>query len=157
MGETHSAAALPYVLVKVRARLSGLPSQDVVETVSLSEISGVPQVPSHVRGVLNLPGRVLPLASQLKKIDAPHRRIHLRGAEALACAARGEHDRASALRRDIRESDRLEAFAAESSGRLVSSIRKRARDEQLVMSLTPRASWRLSGVCVAGVGPFDLA
>jgi len=127
--------------------------------------------------------------SQLKKIDAPHRRIHLRGAEALACAARGEHDRARAISRDIRErelagtlalfaetrmalrdahrevavvtqaggrqmavavdgieavehlketdSDRLEAYVPEFSGGLVSSIRKRARDEQLVMVVAP--------------------
>jgi chemotaxis signal transduction protein len=157
--------------------LYAFPSEAVDEMASLARVHPVPEVPPHIRGVIDLRGQVvtvvdlrvrlgLPsaaddlrallatfeareqdhrkwidaldvairerrdftlatdphrcafgrwydslktnnvmLATQLKKIDQPHQRVHRRGAEALALSAAGQHDQAQALARDIRERD----------------------------------------------------
>jgi purine-binding chemotaxis protein CheW len=154
--------------------LFGFPATNVVEMVSLKDVHQMPGVPSHVRGVMNLRGQVIPvidlrlyfgmpsarqalddlvnifdareqdhrrwmdaldtairnrtefklaldphkcafgrwydslrtddvvLSAQLRKIDAPHQRIHQRGAEALACLAQNDVDGAVRIAEDIR-------------------------------------------------------
>ncbi len=71
MNLQQANGATPYVLVKLREGLFALPSAQVVEMVLLSGVSAVPQVPPHVRGVINLRGKVLPLVDLRRRLGMP--------------------------------------------------------------------------------------
>jgi hypothetical protein len=55
------AGALPWVVARVDQTLFALNSQFVREMVSVPAVTAVPNAPPHVRGVINLRGRALPL------------------------------------------------------------------------------------------------
>ena len=50
-----------YVIVKVSGQSYGLPVKHVREMLVLPEVTEVPKSPSHMRGIINLRGRVIPL------------------------------------------------------------------------------------------------
>jgi purine-binding chemotaxis protein CheW len=50
-----------WIVVRLQQRLFAVPSAAVMEMLAIPEMRSVPHVPSHIRGVMNLRGRVLPL------------------------------------------------------------------------------------------------
>ena len=61
-GEFHSAAlAGKYLTFALSNEEYGLPVLKVREIIKMMDITTVPQVPGHVRGVINLRGKVIPV------------------------------------------------------------------------------------------------
>ena len=50
-----------YLLFQSSGLLFGVPASDVVEIITNHVITWVPLLPSHVRGVINLRGQILPI------------------------------------------------------------------------------------------------
>jgi chemotaxis signal transduction protein len=50
-----------WIVVRLQEQLFAVPSATVMEMLAMPEMRSVPRVPSHIRGVMNLRGRVMPL------------------------------------------------------------------------------------------------
>lgn len=50
-----------WIVVRLQEQLFAVPSATVMEMLAMPEMRSVPHVPSHIRGVMNLRGRVMPL------------------------------------------------------------------------------------------------
>jgi purine-binding chemotaxis protein CheW len=68
-----SAAALAgkYLTFSLGAEEYGLPVLKVREIIKVMDITPVPQVPAHVRGVINLRGKVIPVIDLRAKFGLP--------------------------------------------------------------------------------------
>jgi chemotaxis signal transduction protein len=71
MKTAHDSREGSYILVKVGGRLFGFQTAAIAEMVSLTEIHQVPDVPPHVRGVINLRGRVIPVLDLRMRLGMP--------------------------------------------------------------------------------------
>ena len=72
-GTGFSAASLAgkYLTFSLGAEEYGLPVLKVREIIKLMDITPVPQVPAHVRGVINLRGKVIPVIDLRAKFSLP--------------------------------------------------------------------------------------
>jgi purine-binding chemotaxis protein CheW len=72
-GAGFSAAALAgkYLTFSLGAEEYGLPVLKVREIIKVMDITPVPQVPAHVRGVINLRGKVIPVIDLRAKFSLP--------------------------------------------------------------------------------------
>ena len=68
---TPQAMAGKYLTFGLAAEEYGLPVLKVREIIKVMPITGVPQVPSHVRGVINLRGKVIPVIDLRLKFGLP--------------------------------------------------------------------------------------
>jgi chemotaxis signal transduction protein len=50
-----------WIVVRLQKQLFAVPSAAVMEMLAMPEMRSVPHVPSHIRGVMNLRGRVMPV------------------------------------------------------------------------------------------------
>lgn len=50
-----------WIVLRLQEQLFAVPSATVVEMLAMPEIRSVPRVPSHIRGVMNLRGRIMPV------------------------------------------------------------------------------------------------
>jgi chemotaxis signal transduction protein len=50
-----------WIVVRLQEQLFAVPSATVMEMLAMPEMRSVPRVPPHIRGVMNLRGRVMPL------------------------------------------------------------------------------------------------
>jgi purine-binding chemotaxis protein CheW len=75
--DTHArhvvAAAGKYLTFALGREEYGLPVLKVREIIKIMDITQVPQVPAHVRGVINLRGRVIPVIDLRLKFGFPAR------------------------------------------------------------------------------------
>lgn len=61
-----------YLTFALGAEEYGLPVLKVREIIKVMDITQVPQVPAHVRGVINLRGKVIPVIDLRAKFGLPH-------------------------------------------------------------------------------------
>lgn len=59
--ESHSTLAGKYLTIELASEAYGLAVLKVREIIRLQKITPVPQMPDHVKGVINLRGRVIPI------------------------------------------------------------------------------------------------
>ena len=62
-----------YLTFALAAEEYGLPVLKVREIMKIMEITAVPQAPGHVKGVINLRGKVIPVVDLRLKFGFPHR------------------------------------------------------------------------------------
>ena len=67
----HRIEDILWTTVSVANRLFAIPAQTVQSMVPLPPVTQVPQVPAHVRGVINLRGRLLPLLDLRVRLGLP--------------------------------------------------------------------------------------
>ena len=60
-----------YLTVVIAGEFYGIAVQSVREIIRLQRITPVPQLPAHVRGVINLRGRVIPIIDLRMKFGLP--------------------------------------------------------------------------------------
>lgn len=70
-GFVAAALAGKYLTFALGAEEYGLPVLKVREIIKVMDITQVPQVPSHVRGVINLRGKVIPVIDLRAKFGFP--------------------------------------------------------------------------------------
>jgi purine-binding chemotaxis protein CheW len=70
---TTDAAEMPWVLARVGDGLFALTTNDVREMVSTPHVVLVPEVPPHVRGIINLRGTVMPLVDLRRRFGGQSR------------------------------------------------------------------------------------
>ena len=61
MAPDISKRAGKYLIFHLRAEEFGAPALKVLEIMGLQDITTIPQVPAHVKGVINLRGKVIPV------------------------------------------------------------------------------------------------
>ncbi|MCC7416236.1 MAG: purine-binding chemotaxis protein CheW [Acidobacteria bacterium] len=66
-----AAAAGKYLTFALAAEEYGLPVLKVREIIKMMDVTGVPQVPAHIKGVINLRGRVIPVIDLRLKFALP--------------------------------------------------------------------------------------
>jgi purine-binding chemotaxis protein CheW len=71
MSEQQKAAAGKYLTFALAQEEYGLPVLKVREIIKMMDITGVPQVPGHVKGVINLRGKVIPIIDLRLKFGLP--------------------------------------------------------------------------------------
>ncbi|HVZ23192.1 MAG TPA: chemotaxis protein CheW, partial [Vicinamibacterales bacterium] len=73
MSETQKAAAAAgkYLTFALAQEEYGLPVLKVREIIKIMDITSVPQVPAHVKGVINLRGKVIPIVDLRAKFGLP--------------------------------------------------------------------------------------
>ena len=71
MSEQQKAAAGKYLTFALAEEEYGLPVLKVREIIKMMDITGVPQVPGHVKGVINLRGKVIPIIDLRLKFGLP--------------------------------------------------------------------------------------
>jgi chemotaxis signal transduction protein len=59
---------MPWAIVQVKNQLFAIATQDMREMLIMPETTQVPGVPAHIRGVINLRGRVLPVLDLRKRM-----------------------------------------------------------------------------------------
>lgn len=71
--ESFSATELAgkYLLVVLAGEAYGIPVLNVREIIRLQKITPVPQLPPHVKGVINLRGRIIPVLDLRLAFDLP--------------------------------------------------------------------------------------
>lgn len=69
---TAQAAPGKYLTFHVGRETYGIPVLRTREIIRLPKITPVPQMPAHVRGVINLRGRVIPVADLRIRFGLPH-------------------------------------------------------------------------------------
>jgi purine-binding chemotaxis protein CheW len=71
---TSSAATLAgkYLTFILNRECYGIPVLKVREIIRLASITGVPQMPSYVKGVINLRGRIIPVIDLCDKFGLAH-------------------------------------------------------------------------------------
>ena len=60
-----------WTVVILQDKLFALPVEDVETMVTLPPVSAVPNMPEHVRGVINLRGKVMPVVDLRKRLGMP--------------------------------------------------------------------------------------
>ncbi len=60
-----------WILCRLEDNLFGFPSELVQEMLAIPPVRSVPQLPSHVRGVINLRGRVIPMIDLRLRLGMP--------------------------------------------------------------------------------------
>lgn len=68
---THDRRAGKYLAFHLGAEEFGIPVLSVREIMGLQDITAVPQTPAHVRGVINLRGKVIPVLDLRLKFGLP--------------------------------------------------------------------------------------
>jgi purine-binding chemotaxis protein CheW len=71
MSEQQKATAGKYLTFALAHEEYGLPVLKVREIIKMMDITGVPQVPGHVKGVINLRGKVIPIIDLRLKFGLP--------------------------------------------------------------------------------------
>jgi purine-binding chemotaxis protein CheW len=71
MSEVKKAAAGKYLTFALAQEEYGLPVLKVREIIKIMDITAVPQVPTHVKGVINLRGKVIPIIDLRLKFGLP--------------------------------------------------------------------------------------
>ena len=73
MSEHHKtpAAAGKYLTFALADEEYGLPVLKVREIIKMMDVTSVPQVPRHIRGVINLRGKVIPIVDLRLKFGLP--------------------------------------------------------------------------------------
>jgi purine-binding chemotaxis protein CheW len=73
MSETTKSVAAPgkYLTFALAQEEYGLPVLKVREIIKIMDITAVPQVPPHVKGVINLRGKVIPIIDLRLKFGMP--------------------------------------------------------------------------------------
>ena len=71
--ESHAPAALPgkYLVITIGGESYGIPVTKVRQIVRLLPITPVADMPPHVRGVINLRGRIVPLVDLRRRFGLP--------------------------------------------------------------------------------------
>ena len=67
----NESAAGKYLTFALAQEEYGVPVLKVREIIKMMDITGVPQVPSHVKGVINLRGKVIPIVDLRLKFNLP--------------------------------------------------------------------------------------
>lgn len=81
------------VIVTLASRPFALQATSVVEMVSLPGVHAVPGMPSHIRGVINLRGRVMPLVDLRLRMGLPPAESELQSFSAIFDARADDHRR----------------------------------------------------------------
>ena len=68
---------LPFVLFQLKAGLYAVSSKNVREIVMLPKVTGIPNAPPEIRGVINLRGKVMPLLDLRVKLGLPSAQTEL--------------------------------------------------------------------------------
>ena len=68
---THKSAAGKYLTFALAHEEYGVPVLKVREIIKMMDITAVPQVPAHVKGVINLRGKVIPIVDLRLKFGVP--------------------------------------------------------------------------------------
>lgn len=73
MSELHKAPATAgkYLTFALGEEEYGLPVLKVREIIKMMDVTSVPQVPAHIRGVINLRGKVIPIVDLRLKFGLP--------------------------------------------------------------------------------------
>src|SRR5262245_24911010 len=71
MSDDKHASAGKYLTFALAQEEYGLPVLKVREIIKMMDITGVPQVPQHVKGVINLRGKVIPIIDLRLKFGLP--------------------------------------------------------------------------------------
>ncbi len=96
MSQNDSTSATPaatqglagkYLTFALSREEYGLPVLKVREIIKMMDITTVPQVPAHVRGVINLRGKVIPIMDLRERFGMPSAERALAGASAAEVAA----------------------------------------------------------------------
>ena len=69
--EPTLAAPGKYLTFALAGEEYGVPVLKVREIITIMDITAVPQMPNHVKGVINLRGRVIPIVDMRLKFDLP--------------------------------------------------------------------------------------
>jgi purine-binding chemotaxis protein CheW len=79
MSEPTKIVAAPgkYLTFALAQEEYGLPVLRVREIIKIMDITAVPQVPAHVKGVINLRGKVIPIVDLRLKVELEARRLML--------------------------------------------------------------------------------
>ncbi len=67
----NKSAAGKYLTFALAQEEYGVPVLKVREIIKMMDITGVPQVPPHVKGVINLRGKVIPIVDLRLKFNLP--------------------------------------------------------------------------------------
>ena len=67
----NKSAAGKYLTFALAQEEYGVPVLKVREIIKMMDITGVPQVPAHVKGVINLRGKVIPIVDLRLKFNLP--------------------------------------------------------------------------------------
>ena len=67
----NKSAAGKYLTFALAQEEYGVPVLKVREIIKIMDITGVPQVPAHVKGVINLRGKVIPIVDLRLKFGLP--------------------------------------------------------------------------------------
>ena len=67
----NKSAAGKYLTFALAQEEYGVPVLKVREIIKMMDITGVPQVPAHVKGVINLRGKVIPIIDLRLKFNLP--------------------------------------------------------------------------------------
>ncbi len=59
---------MPWVIVQLKNQEFGVPTSNVRELVSRPEVGPVPGTPPHMRGVMNLRGRIIPVVDLRQRL-----------------------------------------------------------------------------------------
>src|SRR5580700_10565018 len=70
--ERQADKFLTFVLADERY---GIPIQNVLEIVGLTDITPVPRTPRYIRGIINLRGRIIPVIDLRRKFDLPEAKL----------------------------------------------------------------------------------
>jgi purine-binding chemotaxis protein CheW len=68
---TTTASAGKYLTFALAQEEYGVPVLKVREIIKMMDITSVPQVPSHIKGVINLRGKVIPIVDLRTKFGMP--------------------------------------------------------------------------------------
>jgi len=71
MSETTKASAGKYLTFALAHEEYGVPVLKVREIIKMMDITTVPQVPPHIKGVINLRGKVIPIVDLRLKFGLP--------------------------------------------------------------------------------------
>lgn len=71
MEQKNNAAAGKYLTFALAQEEYGVPVLKVREIIKMMDITGVPQVPAHIKGVINLRGKVIPIVDLRLKFGMP--------------------------------------------------------------------------------------
>ena len=66
-----TATGVPWVIIQLESQLLGVSASHAREMVPMPAATRVPQTHGHVRGVINLRGRVLPLIDMRQLLGMP--------------------------------------------------------------------------------------
>lgn len=71
--DNEDTQANKYLFFKIGTESYGIGIRHVIEIIELQAISAVPDMPSYVKGVINLRGKVIPIVDLRLRFDMPER------------------------------------------------------------------------------------